>query len=183
MENLMERFHLQGLGVEGIHNEYLSRQVSPFFIGHEGPQGEQRYRGIALLCFQTSVLERDEGSASRLGRFLPPGKTRYPLYRRLGGPQGRSGRQNISPHRDQIPGPSSLQSVAIPTELPGPYEYLSNTTKGLGMDSSGWGQRKMAGGCANGNECSWSTNTGRTTCFSGSTLLHRVRLVGRSVGQ
>jgi hypothetical protein len=27
---------------------------------------------------------------------LPPGKTRYPLYRRLGGPQGRSGRvQNL----------------------------------------------------------------------------------------
>ena len=24
--------------------------------------------------------------------ILPPGKTRYPLYRRLGGPQGRSGR-------------------------------------------------------------------------------------------
>jgi len=23
---------------------------------------------------------------------LPPGKTRYPLYKRLGGPQGRSGR-------------------------------------------------------------------------------------------
>jgi hypothetical protein len=23
---------------------------------------------------------------------LPPGKTRYPLYRRLGGPQGRSGK-------------------------------------------------------------------------------------------
>ena len=32
-----------------------------------------------------------EGSASRPGRSLPPGKTRYPLYRRLGGPQGRSG--------------------------------------------------------------------------------------------
>jgi hypothetical protein len=29
---------------------------------------------------------------------LPPGKTRYPLYRRLDGPQGRSGRvRNISP--------------------------------------------------------------------------------------
>jgi len=29
---------------------------------------------------------------------LPPGKTRYPLYRRLGGPQGRSGRvRKISP--------------------------------------------------------------------------------------
>ena len=29
---------------------------------------------------------------------LHPGKTRYPLYRRLGGPQGRSGRmRKISP--------------------------------------------------------------------------------------
>ena len=29
---------------------------------------------------------------------LPPGKTRYPLYRSLGGPQGRSGRvRKISP--------------------------------------------------------------------------------------
>jgi hypothetical protein len=36
------------------------------------------------------MLEGDEGSASRPGRFLPPGKTRYPLYRRLGGPQGLS---------------------------------------------------------------------------------------------
>ena len=26
---------------------------------------------------------------------LPPGKTRYPLYRRLGGPQGQSGRAEI----------------------------------------------------------------------------------------
>jgi hypothetical protein len=39
---------------------------------------------------------------------LPPGKTQYPLYSRLGGPQGRSGRCGISrPHRDSIPGPSS----------------------------------------------------------------------------
>ena len=29
---------------------------------------------------------------------LPPGKTRYPLYKRLGGPQSRSGRvRKISP--------------------------------------------------------------------------------------
>ena len=29
---------------------------------------------------------------------LPTGKTQYPLYRRMGGPQGRSGRvRNISP--------------------------------------------------------------------------------------
>jgi len=40
---------------------------------------------------------------------LPPGKTRYPLYRRMVGSQGRSGRmRNIwPPHRDSVPGPSS----------------------------------------------------------------------------
>jgi len=56
----------------------------------------------------TSALEGGEGSASRLGRTLPPGKTRYPLYKRLDGPQGRSGQVwKISPHRNSIPGPSS----------------------------------------------------------------------------
>jgi hypothetical protein len=40
----------------------------------------------------TATLEEDEWSAARPGRTLPPGKTRYPYYRRLGGPQGRFGR-------------------------------------------------------------------------------------------
>jgi hypothetical protein len=40
----------------------------------------------------TAALEGSEWSAARPGRTLTPGKTRYPLYRRLGGPQGRSGR-------------------------------------------------------------------------------------------
>jgi len=39
----------------------------------------------------TTALEGVEGLASRPGRSLSPGKTRYPLYRRLDGPQGRSG--------------------------------------------------------------------------------------------
>jgi hypothetical protein len=56
-------------------------------------------RGIALLCFfKTSTLEGDEGSVSRPGRFLPAGKTWYPLYRRMGGPLERSGQvRKISP--------------------------------------------------------------------------------------
>ena len=88
------------------------------FTGHEGPQGEQRY---SSTLFQTSALGGGEGSASRPGSTLPPGKTRYPLYRRLGGPQGRSGLvRKISPHRDSIPGPSIPQEVAIPTTLPRP---------------------------------------------------------------
>jgi hypothetical protein len=37
------------------------------------------------------------------------------------GPRARLDvREKPGPHRDSIPGPSSPQSVAIPTELPGP---------------------------------------------------------------
>jgi hypothetical protein len=44
------------------------------------------------------ALEGGKGSASFLGPSLPLGKTRYPLYRKLGGPQGWSGQvQKISP--------------------------------------------------------------------------------------
>ena len=76
-------------------------------------------RGIALL-FHDYGTRKGEWSAARPGRTLPPVKTRYPLYRRLGGGAraGLDGRK-ISPHRGSIAGPSSLYSVAIPTELPG----------------------------------------------------------------
>ena len=37
------------------------------------------------------------------------------------GPRAGLDGWNISPHRDSISGPSSLQSVAMPTELPGPH--------------------------------------------------------------
>ena len=60
-------------------------------IAHRGS------RGITLL-FLDHGTRRGEWSASRPGRYLPPGKTRYPLYRRLGGRQGRSGQvRKISP--------------------------------------------------------------------------------------
>ena len=53
---------------------------------------------IWLYSFLTTALEGSEGSVSRTGPSLPPGKTRYPLYRRLCGPQGRSGQvRKISP--------------------------------------------------------------------------------------
>ena len=46
----------------------------------------------------TTALEGGEGSASSPGRFLPQGQNRYPLYRRLGKPQSRSGQvRKISP--------------------------------------------------------------------------------------
>ena len=53
--------------------------------------------GIALLLHDRGT-GRGEWSAARPGRNLPPGKTRYPFYRRLGGPQGRYGRaENLAP--------------------------------------------------------------------------------------
>jgi hypothetical protein len=55
-------------------------------------------RGIALLCFQTSALERGEGSASRSGRFSTPGKDPVPIVQEAGWTQDRSGQvRKISP--------------------------------------------------------------------------------------
>ena len=54
------------------------------------PTAHRGSRGIALP-FHDHGTRWCEGSASRPGRSLPPGKIRYLLYRRLGGPQGRSG--------------------------------------------------------------------------------------------
>jgi hypothetical protein len=42
---------------------------------------------------------------------LTPGKTRYPLYRRLGGPQGRSGRVRKVSH-PPVFDPRTVQPVA-----------------------------------------------------------------------
>jgi hypothetical protein len=48
--------------------------------------------GIAPHAFLTSALDGGEWSASRPGRFTPQGKSpRYPLDRRLGESQSRSG--------------------------------------------------------------------------------------------
>jgi hypothetical protein len=58
---------------------------------HEGIWGERRYSSSLFLI---SALDGSDWSASRPGRALPPGKwPRYPLYRRLGGPQSRSGQR------------------------------------------------------------------------------------------
>jgi hypothetical protein len=69
-------------------------QALRFCTGRMAHRGS---RGIALL-FLDHGTRRCNGSASRPGRSLPPGKARYPLYRRLGGPEGRSGQvRKISP--------------------------------------------------------------------------------------
>jgi hypothetical protein len=109
--------------------------VSPFLQATKALR--ERYSSTLFLDLGT---RRGEGSASRPGRFIPgkdlvpivqeagwalegvrgqrhapaalsPGKTWYPLYERLGGPQGRSGqvRKIVPP-----PGfdPRTVQPVA-----------------------------------------------------------------------
>jgi len=50
----------------------------------------------------TTALEGGEWSAACPSCTLPPGKTQYPFYSRLGGPQGRSGwAENLVPTRIQ----------------------------------------------------------------------------------
>ena len=55
---------------------------------------------VLLYSSMTAALEGGEWSAASPGRILPPGKTRHPLYRRLGGSHGRSGQaENLVPTR------------------------------------------------------------------------------------
>jgi len=70
----------------------------------------------------TAALEGGEWSAARPGRTLTPGKTRYPFYRGLGGPQGRSGRAENLAHtgirsRTVQPVAQSLYRLSYPTYI------------------------------------------------------------------
>jgi hypothetical protein len=75
--------------------------------GHEGPEGEWRHSSTLSL---TSTLD-GLGGSRHAPAALPPEKTRYSLYRRLGGPQDRSGRvRKISPQ--PVFDPRAVQPVA-----------------------------------------------------------------------
>ena len=79
--------------------EYYLQKKSEVKWSRYRPAVAQRVgRGIALL-FHDRGTRRGEWSAARPGRTLHPGRTRYPFYRRLGGPQGRPGRaENLVPN-------------------------------------------------------------------------------------
>ena len=75
---------------------------------HYRPGVAQRVGLSIALLFHDRDTRRGEWSAARPGRNLPSGKTRYPLYRRQGGPQGWSGRaENLTP--------TGIRSVDRPT--------------------------------------------------------------------
>ena len=77
----------------------------------------------------TAALEGGEESAARPGRILPPGKSRCPLYRSLGGPQGRSGKaENLVPtgirSRTVQPLAQSLYRLSYPAHHIYIYIYI-----------------------------------------------------------
>ena len=76
----------------------------------------------------TSALDGGGWSTPRPGRFTPGKETRCPLYRRLSGPQGRSGRVR------KISSPTGIRPLHRPDRndslygrsFPGPY--VTNTS-------------------------------------------------------
>ena len=77
--------------------------------GREGPEREWRYSSTVSL---TSSLNAIGWSTPRPGRSTPRKEVRYPLYRRLGGPQGRSG-----PVRKTSPTPGLDPRTVQPVEV------------------------------------------------------------------
>ena len=84
---------------------------------------------------RTSALE-GVGGQPHAPAVSTPGKTRYPLYRSLGGPQGRSGRaENLVPTGSRS---RTVQPVviAIPTELTGPLQFHMDMLRMSATDSA-----------------------------------------------
>jgi hypothetical protein len=69
---------------------------------------------------------------------LPPGKTRYPLYRRLGGPKGQSGRVRKISHSPEFD-PSTVQPAASR------YTDWDVTARYTDVSSSKYSQIRKAG--------------------------------------
>ena len=89
----------------------------------QATKAQRGSRRIALLFLQPR-RSMGMGRQRHAPAALPPGKNRYPLYRRLGGPQGLlNGCGKPRPQRDSIPGPSTPQQVALPTELSRPTSW------------------------------------------------------------
>ena len=78
-------------------------------------------RGIALLFHDQRQQKGLWGSASRPGRSLPLEKIRYPLYRKLGGSQGRSGQAR------KISSPTGIRSTDRPARSQSLYRLSYRT--------------------------------------------------------
>ena len=98
------------------------------------PRGE-----VEVQLSLTAALDGGGWSTPRSGRFTPRKDTRYPLYRSLGGPQGRSGwvRKTSPPSgfdpRNVQPVASHHADCDIPTHDMGSYVHVL-----LSLPASWW---------------------------------------------
>jgi hypothetical protein len=87
--------------------------------GHKSPQWKQNYSSTLSL---TSALHVGGWSMPCPGHFTPRKEAQYPMYRRLGGPQGQSGWvQKIPPGFK----PRTVQTMMI--SYPGPLLCMVHT--------------------------------------------------------
>ena len=102
----------------------------------------------------TTAIEGGERSLAHPGHTLSPGKTRYPLYRGLGRPRGRSGRaENLAPPGfDPRTVPSRSQSLY---RLSYPAHNSLNTAVKLahGGGGGGGGDRGDCAACIGRKNC------------------------------
>ena len=107
-------FHFTTSNVFKLQYKYIHTNMRPCIkvkvLPQQATKAHRVSRGTALLFLDLGT-QMGVGGQHHAPAALPPGKTRYPLYRRLGRPQGRSGRvRKISPP----PGfdPRTVQPVA-----------------------------------------------------------------------
>jgi hypothetical protein len=86
--------------------------------------GEWRHSPL----FLTSAMNEIEWSASRTCRFTPRKSLRYPLNRRVGGLQSRTGvyrgKKNLFPCQEENPGRPARIPVTIQTHQPRISRFL-----------------------------------------------------------
>jgi hypothetical protein len=87
--------------------------------GHEDPEGELRYSCTLSLTSALDVV----GGQRHVPAALPPRKIPYPFYRRLGGPQGRSGRaqKTMPPTGIRFPDRPVCSESLYRLSYPGPF--------------------------------------------------------------
>ena len=92
-----------------------------------GRTAHRRSRGIALPFHDHGTRRGREVSVTPRPLFTP-GKDPVPIVQEAGWAPGPvwTDAENLAPHRDSIPGPSSPQPIAIRTTLPGPQRGANN---------------------------------------------------------
>ena len=81
--------------------------------------------------------------------LLTPGKDPVPNVEEAGWTSGPiwTGAENLAPHPDSMPGPSSLWPIAIPTVLPDPREVIGGTKTNIcvlaALRTVKWGLTKV----------------------------------------